>query len=444
MTFKTILLGLCLAGSLSAAPQEEKQPRRCEEACAAKFEGQELLGCNTGCRLMDIEESLSLGTQGLDAVKSRCQFACHSSYGPTDKTMKACSQGCEFMIPHIKSRHQSMRDPFASFFGNDHLLNRIHLPQIFPFVNGGPLELKEGKQQQQEKEAKDQIEPRSLFGGTNFGNMFSNIHSIMESVLQKFKSGELGGHGKLVVIKAGPGHYETETYDLSPQNANEHNNNMNDMMNKMNPLDDFFKAPHNMNKKEDEEDLFGVDFVKPIKSSSSRLIEERQKEAEAEEEEDNWGMGPILPETGLKSRIVHQENNCNRHPEYMSWTNYFYCVDRRISSSGWWIYVCVLPLACLLLLRICMLMARREADTLLPLPLASHKDILAKAKEAEASVISIVTVPDYKLKSSDLPPAYEDVANTNLKVSIATPEKKKGDTSSSSNDEEPKSHESKA
>ncbi|QQP37934.1 Uncharacterized protein FKW44_018381 [Caligus rogercresseyi] len=122
-----------------------------------------------------------------------------------------------------------MRDPFASFFGNDHLLNRIHLPQIFPFVNGGPLELKEGKLQQQEKEAKDQIEPRSLFGGTNFGNMFSHIHSIMESVLQKFKSGELGGHGKLVVIKAGPGHYETETYDLSPQNANEHNNNMNDM-----------------------------------------------------------------------------------------------------------------------------------------------------------------------------------------------------------------------
>ncbi|CAB4062305.1 unnamed protein product [Lepeophtheirus salmonis] len=89
---------------------------RCQEMCESKFAGNEVKGCETGCRMMDIEESLTMGFDNIPAIQSRCQRSCGSSFGPTKETIEACSHGCEFMVPNIKKRHQSQRNPFENFF----------------------------------------------------------------------------------------------------------------------------------------------------------------------------------------------------------------------------------------------------------------------------------------------------------------------------------------
>uniref|UniRef100_A0A0K2V7H1 Uncharacterized protein n=1 Tax=Lepeophtheirus salmonis TaxID=72036 RepID=A0A0K2V7H1_LEPSM len=299
--------------------------------------------------MMDIEESLTMGFDNIPAIQSRCQRSCGSSFGPTKETIEACSHGCEFMVPNIKKRHQSQRNPFENFFGNGNLLNRVHLPQIFPISNLSPNSEKNRMEESKLKKP----EFNDMFGG--FGNIMSHMHEIMNNVVQNFKNGELNGNGQLVVIKSGPGIYEKKTYDLSPKS------NLNDMMNKANPLDKLFNVERHEVSEEQEKkdkDIYGVEFVKPFKSNM--------------DQESEWLIEPILPETGLKSRTL-QEDMCAYDQEYMTWSNYIYCMDRRIEKSGWLIYVCIMALAGLFFQCVCMYTARRETETIIPLPISSPK-----------------------------------------------------------------------
>lgn len=400
---------------------------QCQEKCNETYSKESNIeSCNRGCRLAAITDALTY-TQNddLNHTIDSCDSACKSSYEATSEDIESCQRGCSYMVPTLQRRRQSLKSPLDEFFGNG-VFHTFRVPRIF--ISGSPVVMRishsnddnedESKPEEvnpflrtennQEKDVEEFNPFRNIFG--NSENIFSNINKMMRNTLQSFhdRLPEMikGGTGKMVIIKNGPnGFHETKTYNLGPDGTKWEEekeedstqiSNVNDMMNKENPLEKFMNN-------EDSEII-----------TNDVLIDSKDMDEGFEVEYPKFYDEPKLPKSGLKTRHLY-DDVCAEDSSEMNWSDWVSCIHVRIGMSRW-LTAASISLGIVFALWLCLAIPQNAPKQRIILKSSLTKAAIAKAKEAEANgtTISVVTVKTVDEK----PPAYEDIG-TNLKVNLA-------------------------
>lgn len=182
----------------------------------------------------------------------------------------------------------------------------------------------------------------------DFGQLFQSVHermsNLMTSVMDQAKQIQEGGmipfqgHGRLIVVKNGPGFHEEKTYNIGPDGVHEVKNMEKDMSKcsnqkcylghhsfffvavaKPNPLEQFFNDND-------------VEIFKPMDNAEQKNKQKERKEGlerlhRLENREnfasvhgydfDNELDGPNLPDTGLRQDIHAYPSRCSASSETM-------------------------------------------------------------------------------------------------------------------------------
>merc|ERR1712002_207064 len=227
-------------------------------------------------------------------------------------------------------------------------------------------------QQMLGRPSEPRMDPHTSADGM-FGSMFGSMQQSMQDMMRGFFGNQLGNSadleerrgqdgklihsgGELVVIKSGPGFHEEKKYMLGPNADIEKilDSNMNDMLNHQNPMEKYVDR--------DQVEVFGVDKIKEEEGIP------RSAKAGFGADSDPWGIinegleGPKLPETGLKSRQLEQNEEiqdlnkkmeqvfgqhhqprfiyvdrdvCAQERSKMSWGDWFNCLHVRMGLPNW-------------------------------------------------------------------------------------------------------------
>merc|ERR1712110_618071 len=121
--------------------------------------------------------------------------------------------------------------------------------------------------------------------------------------------------------------------------------------------------------------------------------------------------GPRLPETGLRSR-----NLCYSHSQDMKWSDWASCLHFKLGVPRW-VMTTSICMGIIFLLWLCLVIPsnapkqRVKATATTPDIITTNpKEIEANAKKVES--MAIVVSEKKENLSQDLPPAYDDVANS--------------------------------
>jgi len=514
--------GLLLVGAfVTANAISERCGSKCDALFSEEtHQGIQNEPCKRGCRLYSIHDatrsvdplfSFDLKKIGWNSPKdkpfNRCSKDCSDAYeGKTNEIVSACIQGCknqqEVDIEPQTGIDDGFKDGFTLSFGRPGLFDfntnifddldrmiartRSNVPSFLSFSRGD-----------NEVDRKKAVEADQQ-GSSPFHSMFDSVHSnvqnLMQNVLGKFnqhmteqfntnlndhttkeeikvdghdvytesnEAGQkLGGGGKLVVIKDGPGYHQEKTYNFGP-NADVgkiFNNQMNDMMQHNNPLENFLKNDDvetidpfkltNQNEKDKEENrketlkdnrAFDIQVLGPFISDGLKVAPEKSRE-------DNiFGLNfgdltlePKLPETGLRSRPLpvftgyDEPNNnmarmniivgdrsyedvCLQDARQMKWSDWMSCLHTRLGLPQW-LMAATVCLGIIFTLWICLVI-----PTNAPKQKVKQSKKSVGTKELEANSLEnphLAVIAVQKAYPLDLPPSYDDVTQTKVNLEL--------------------------
>jgi len=198
------------------------------------------------------------------------------------------------------------------------------------------------------------------------------------------------------------------------------------MVNHQNPMEKYVDR--------DQVEVFGVD-----KSKEEEGIP-RSAKAGFGADSDPWGIinegleGPKLPETGLKSRQLEQNEEiqdlnkkmeqvfgqhhqprfiyvdrdiCAQERSKMSWGDWFNCLHVRMGLPNW-LLVSTVSLGVIFTLWLCLVIPSNPPKQKVRTP----KNVNVKELEANGAVATIIMPPTNELEKVDLPPSYDDLMIT--------------------------------
>jgi len=272
------------------------------------------------------------------------------------------------------------------------------------------------------------------------------------------KEPETRSGGKLVVVQDGPGYHQEKTYNFGP-NADVgkiFKEKMNDMMDHHNPLENFLKnddveiidpfksvsqkeedKEENIKKNPQHDQAFDIQVFGPFVSHGINL----DNSEESGENTiipgfsfDDWGIGPKLPESGLKSRplpVFHEvgDNNlgqlhivvgdrnyedvCAQDSRQMKWSDWVSCLHTRLGLPRW-LMAATVCLGIIFTLWICLVIPSNAPKQRVK---KSKKSV--GTKELEANSLDnphLAVIAVHKSYPLDLPPSYDDVTKTKVNL----------------------------
>eukprot|EP00094_Tigriopus_californicus_P009524 TCALIF_09182-PA protein Name:"Similar to Tmem59 Transmembrane protein 59 (Mus musculus)" AED:0.04 eAED:0.04 QI:143/0.66/0.57/1/1/1/7/536/466 len=414
----------------------------CQEKCTHTFNvhtnpemEDEMKACQGGCRLMSVIASMESnplqmlleGQQQTHDVP-KAHMECDQSkfaqimLGPhlisfpgKEKQIYACKQGCVYEIPAIESRQ-----------------NKI------------------------ESLANDTEEVESVSEALSFSDMFSRMHEQMNSMMSNMMHGmpslsgmgvPEGARGKMVVVKSGPGFSETKTYDINPdgsrtevesevthhgQVVSHENLRMNDMMNKMNPmdmsnnLDDdvevFEPKTKEVHDEQEAEDVDRANIVAEIQNDHKIFDFDIFNRKPSNYKDDSSFVHGFdfkqfeEPRMSSGLRPYHGELRCLEDSETMKWSDWVSCLHMRMGLPRW-LTAATISLGIVFIIWLCLV---------IPHSAPKQRVKMTKAMEAAQSCENIkksgLIIMEYPPAYSklDFPPSYEDLPN--LHVNLPAPE----------------------
>lgn len=497
----------------------------CHEKCAETYskEASQMKSCETGCRLLSIIESIDHipgkprseqeTHETMEETVKSCHRSCDSSFKVALEST-SCKSGCENQVPTIEARRDQVVSPLASFFGSSSPgIIRTSFPRFMIRIplNGGPI---------QTSQSMNPFSgfPGSLFGGsgepmmsprvlrissTSLGGappleldpsvapsgspphdahapnhgisgMFEHMHKQMSEMMNsmmgslpdmsKLMSSSPHGesHGRMVIMRSGPGYHEEKTYNINPDGSKteiksessstseitsgnlvkstsektsheefeenpeirtiedvirkdiqEDMRMQNDMMNKMNPLDkgvedfepvEIRREPHG---DESSNSVHGFDF--------SDFLDEKPRMSE--------GLRPrnldTRPHYGYKSRLemVCSETN----PDKLKWSDWVSCLHHQMGLPRW-LTAATISLGIVFVIWLCLVIPQnapkqkmkmtKAMEAAQSLATSHHSNKMAMCMDANNPNFP----PSYG--KMDLPPAYDDIANLHVAVPI--------------------------
>ncbi|TRY74714.1 hypothetical protein TCAL_09182 [Tigriopus californicus] len=450
----------------------------CQEKCTHTFNvhtnpemEDEMKACQGGCRLMSVIASMESNplqmllegqqqTHDVPKAHMECDQSCLSSFPGKEKQIYACKQGCVYEIPAIESRQNKIKSPLASFFGS----SMNGMPRGMPaFVLRIPSSLSFSSSPRQlptnpqiESLANDTEEVESVSEALSFSDMFSRMHEQMNSMMSNMMHGmpslsgmgvPEGARGKMVVVKSGPGFSETKTYDINPdgsrtevesevthhgQVVSHENLRMNDMMNKMNPmdmsnnLDDdvevFEPKTKEVHDEQEAEDVDRANIVAEIQNDHKIFDFDIFNRKPSNYKDDSSFVHGFdfkqfeEPRMSSGLRPYHGELRCLEDSETMKWSDWVSCLHMRMGLPRW-LTAATISLGIVFIIWLCLV---------IPHSAPKQRVKMTKAMEAAQSCENIkksgLIIMEYPPAYSklDFPPSYEDLPN--LHVNLPAPE----------------------
>lgn len=454
-----------VAAAATAAPE----PGQCNSKCKSEKDGQKLVdACQRGCdvflakdaaeRNIFINPFTALQRMDSRAALIKCTNDCNLTYH--DGEAESCADGCRWQNDSGAARQRSSGLGQIINLGDDGGLTITlgsmpempRMPQglsnLFNQVNdmvNDQIRVQHGNLQQMlGRPSEPRMDPHTSADGM-FGSMFGSMQQSMQDMMRGFFGNQLGNSadleerrgqdgklihsgGELVVIKSGPGFHEEKKYMLGPNADIEKilDSNMNDMLNHQNPMEKYVDR--------DQVEVFGVD-----KSKEEEGIP-RSAKAGFGADSDPWGIinegleGPKLPETGLKSRQLEQNEEiqdlnkkmeqvfgqhhqprfiyvdrdvCAQERSKMSWGDWFNCLHVRMGLPNW-LLVSTVSLGVIFTLWLCLVIPSNPPKQKVRTP----KNVNVKELEANGAVATIIMPPTNELEKVDLPPSYDDLMIT--------------------------------
>lgn len=406
---------LLLAGAFLALAKAEA----CEEECTMSYSphtNEQTAGlhknCLRGCRLFNVVDGALRSKENLNETIKTCQHSCEDALA-NDKAkdhvdkLTACQSGCALQAPNAMKRRSKNQSILDLFFGNggqpivfgipriqmETGSNNIMFPKMSDWMNTNMRSL---------MEAMDQ----------SVGNMMSQMRQQMENMPQLGPS-----RSGRIVVQSGPGFHKETIYNIGP-NGEVVTVLKNDMIERGNPLDESFDKKdvelfdplQASNKQKTEVEVENI--IAPILNEIGRDMVQSRRDIV-------YGNNvlvveePHLPESGLKSRpnpYYYAHDICRQDSHKMKWADWVSCLHLRLGMPRWFM-TATLCLGIIFLLWLCLVIPNNAPKQRIKTPKMT-------AKEAEA--LSVITITKEITGDSghpvDLPPAYEDVANLQVKL----------------------------
>jgi len=413
---------------------------QCRETCQALFhqtnkrEGQvnsPLTACQHGCdsypTSRDAKDGVNMrfdvDTYYGDAQK-KCDFGCDQSF---PDLRAACRSGCDGYrramslhdvtdvhddIPTLFSRLDDFfQSPFQSLFSREPLFRRMP-DGIF------------GRKD-------DDRDPFSSHDGI-FNNLHKQMTKMMNSIPFEFKFDtfprwspqDQEGGGQMTVISAGPGYREEKHYKIGNDGhvVEVPNSMTHDALMHKNPLDQSFNfdeveiLPQQPKPFQEEERL----------SVSRKQLEKEEKEVERFFDVDDF-VKPIFNDVNEK---VHDTDiEYQRASDYVDevkltcsggntkWSDWVACIHDKVGIPRW-LTAATISLGIVFSIWLCLVIPSAAPKQRVKASVVDTTTAAAKAKEAEAMMISTVTTADNLEKGLAPPPSYQEVTGLGLTVKL--------------------------
>lgn len=333
--------------------------------------GNAIESCERGCRLFLLIDGVAKPKdQPDDDTLKTCKHSCEDSFeNVKDKSeaLSACQSGCGFQKP-VKSgidktvaakEKNTLTVPFLS----------IELPDMFDNME----EMKFPIWAQDMRKSMNEMHNRMM------GWMKTNFNNDKDNFFTK---------------------------------------EINDMMSKPNPLDQFLDSRNfeildsNSLKKNDESNLggnrvFEIEIIGPYQLDSAQINGFDFKE-ELE--------SPKLPDEGLKTRqdaeTIYLDHICQRDSREMSWSDLVSCIHHRMRTPRW-LTVATICLSIIFIIWLCLVIPSNAPKQ----RVNNNQDVflVGNAKEKEALSFVSIRMANSSL-SNDLPPSYDEAANLQVKL----------------------------